>query len=109
MPACKAIPIASTLAAPLILPELGAGVDAPGVLGPVLDAAARYLVALAGRRGALVVFEDLHWADTASLTLGNQVTAGAGTILTDSGTTLTLTGNIGGATGSLTRCQARPL
>ncbi len=53
----------------LVLPELGAGGIETGNLGATFEAAARYLAALAGRRGLLVVLEDLHWADATSLSL----------------------------------------
>jgi tetratricopeptide (TPR) repeat protein len=52
-----------------VLPELGASGGEPGNLGATFEAAARYLRALAGSRGALVVLEDLHWADATSLSL----------------------------------------
>ncbi len=52
-----------------VLPELGASDVERGNLGATFEAAARYLRALAGRRGVLVVLEDLHWADATSLTL----------------------------------------
>ncbi len=51
-----------------LLPELGGGAE-DGSLGATFEAAARYLDALAGPRGALVVLEDLHWADATSLSL----------------------------------------
>ncbi len=51
----------------MVLPELG-GSDGAG-LGAIQDAAARYIRAIAGTRGALVVLEDLHWADATSLGL----------------------------------------
>jgi predicted ATPase len=47
----------------LVLPELGGGEIETGNLGATFDAAARYLAALAARKGLLVVLEDLHWAD----------------------------------------------
>ncbi len=50
----------------MVLPELGGGSDGAG-LGAIQDAAARYIRAIAGTRGALVVLEDLHWADATSL------------------------------------------
>ena len=53
----------------LVLPELGGGEIETGNLGATFEAAARYLAALAGRRGLVVVLEDLHWADATSLTL----------------------------------------
>ncbi len=53
----------------LVLPELGGGEIETGNLGATFEAAARYLRALAGRRGLLVVLEDLHWADATSLSL----------------------------------------
>ena len=53
----------------LVLPELGGGEIETGNLGATFEAAARYLSALAGRRGLLVVLEDLHWADATSLSL----------------------------------------
>src|SRR5262245_20367915 len=46
----------------LVLPELGAGEIETGNLGATFEAAARYLSALAGRRGLLLILEDLHWA-----------------------------------------------
>ena len=52
-----------------MLPELGGGQIETGNLGATFEAAARYLRALAGRRGLLVVLEDLHWADATSLSL----------------------------------------
>ena len=52
-----------------MLPELGGGEVETGNLGATFEAAARYLRALAGRRGLLVVLEDLHWADATSLSL----------------------------------------
>ena len=52
-----------------MLPELGGGEIEAGNLGATFEAAARYLAALAGRRGLLVVLEDLHWADATSLSL----------------------------------------
>ena len=55
--------------AALVLPELGGGQIETGNLGATFEAAARYLRALAGRRGLLVVVEDLHWADATSLSL----------------------------------------
>ncbi len=55
--------------AALVLPELGGGQIETGNLGATFEAAARYLRALAGRRGLLVVLEDLHWADATSLSL----------------------------------------
>lgn len=45
-----------------------------GNLGASFEACARYLRELAGTRGALVVLEDLHWADAASLVLVPFVT-----------------------------------
>ena len=54
---------------PLVLPELGGGAIERGNLGATFEAAARYLRALAGRRGLLLVLEDLHWADATSLSL----------------------------------------
>jgi DNA-binding NarL/FixJ family response regulator len=54
----------------LVLPELGGGGEIEtGNLGATFEAAARYLAALAARRGLLVVLEDLHWADATSLSL----------------------------------------
>ena len=53
----------------LVLPELGGGEVETGNLGATFEAAARYLRALAGRRGLLLVLEDLHWADATSLSL----------------------------------------
>jgi DNA-binding CsgD family transcriptional regulator len=53
----------------LVLPELGAGTIETGNLGATFEAAARYLGALAGGRGLLLVLEDLHWADATSLSL----------------------------------------
>ncbi len=53
----------------LVLPELGGGDVETGNLGATFEAAARYLSALAGQRGLLVVLEDLHWADATSLSL----------------------------------------
>ena len=52
----------------MLLPELGGGAG-PESLGAVYEGAAAYLRALAGHRGALLVLEDLHWADPASLRL----------------------------------------
>ncbi len=53
----------------LVLPELGGGEVETGNPGATFEAAARYLGALAGGRGLLVVLEDLHWADATSLSL----------------------------------------
>ncbi len=53
----------------LVLPELGGGAIETGNLGATFEAAARYLRALAGRRGLLLVLEDLHWADATTLSL----------------------------------------
>ncbi len=53
----------------LVLHELGGGAGEAGHLGATFDAAARYLRALAGRRGLLLILEDLHWADATSLSL----------------------------------------
>ena len=52
-----------------VLPELGAEAGGPATLGATFEAAARYLGALAGSRGALIVLEDLHWADATSVSL----------------------------------------
>ena len=52
-----------------LLPELGGDAGDGGNLGATFEAAARYVAALADRRGALVVLEDLHWADATSLSL----------------------------------------
>jgi len=52
----------------MVLPELGGGAG-PESLGAVYDGAVAYLRALAAPRGLLLVLEDLHWADPASLRL----------------------------------------
>ena len=61
-------PLAAGLPAQL-LPELGGDAGGGGNLGATFEAAARYVDALAERRGALIVMEDLHWADATSLSL----------------------------------------
>jgi DNA-binding CsgD family transcriptional regulator/tetratricopeptide (TPR) repeat protein len=53
----------------LVLPELGGRDVGTGTLSATFEAAARYVAALAGRRGLLLVLEDLHWADATSLSL----------------------------------------
>ncbi len=52
-----------------VLPELGAHAGDPTTQGATFEAAVRYSHALAAESGLLLVLEDLHWADSSSLTL----------------------------------------